>query len=189
MDDVFLFDHANSRFLTSEYLTHPLITKTPELMRSEQRVFYRARWVITTILLAALVAATVFLLIAIPTHMIAQYSSILTPIVLVFWCIIAYLLVGMVIRQFTQVYDPTHDIMLEEAGVVVLGEVQAIDWIKHRQTYWLTVRARYPGIPDTTLHTIMPTTGDTASQPQPGMRIALLYSGVWGTPFYKAEVL
>jgi hypothetical protein len=186
MDDVFLFDPVNSRFLTSEYLQHPLITKTPQVMRSEQRVFYRGRWLITAVLLAALVAATVFLLIVIPTNTIAQYSSIVLPIILIVWFPVAYILMGMVIRQFTQVYDPTHDITLEDAGVVVLGEVQKIDWIKHRGMYWLTVRAHHPDVPDMTLHTVMP---DSESQPQPGTKVALLYSGVWGTPFYKAEAL
>lgn len=189
MDDVFLFDPTNSRFLTSEYLQHPLITKTPEVMRSEQRIFYRGRWIIAPILLAALVAATAFLLITIPTHMSGQDASIFLPVVFVVWFPTAYVLVSMILRQFTLVYDPTYDIALEDSGVVVLGEVQTIDWIKHRQSYWLTVRAHHPDVPDTTLHTAVPTTSNPANQPQPGTKVALLYSGVWGTPFYKAEAL
>lgn len=188
MDDVFLFDSANARFLTSEYLQHPLISKTPEAMRTEQNVFYRGRYVITAILLAALVMVTMLLLITTHTQITPSYGSIFSPIILVAWGIVAIALVGAVLRQFTQVYDPTHDITLKDEGVVVLGEVQAIDRIKHRQAYWLTVRARHPDVPDTTLHTVIPDS-ESQTQPQPGTRVALLYGGVWGTPFYKAEAL
>ena len=186
MDDVFLFDPANSRFLTSEYLQHPLIAKTPEEMQSEQRVFYRGRYIVTAILLAALVVATAFMLISVPTHIYPQYAGIILPIILLIWFPTAYVLVGAVIGQFTRLYDPTHDVTLKDAGVVVLGEVQKIDWIKHRGMYWLTVRAHHPDVPDMTLHTVMP---DSESQPHPGTKVALLYSGVWGTPFYIAQAL
>jgi hypothetical protein len=186
MDNVFLFDPENTRFLTSEFLKHPLMPKSPEAMRIEQRVFYRSRSVIMVVLLAALLGIAALVMVALPSLTIPQYANIFTIGYLVLWAIAAYVLVGVVIRQFAGVYDPTHDITLKDEGVVVLGEVQAIDWIKHRRMYWLTIRAHHPGVPDTTLHAVIP---DSESQPQPGTSVALLYSGVWGTPFYKAEAL
>ena len=197
MDDVFLFDPANARLLTPEYFNRPLLPKNQQTIRGEQQTFYKGRYILSAVLIAALIAVTVvlfngFVTLSMPFATSGDFPRgllfVIAFFMLLLWSVAAVPLLGGVLRRFTQVYDPSHNVILEQDGAVILGEVQAIQWIEQEKADWLTIRAHYPSIPDSVLYAPMPS-GNGSKRLQTGNKIALLYSGVWGTQFYKVEVL